>query len=82
MFELSRRDLIVGAAGAYAAFGLDRPLALIGVAQAQTTPAAPAYKGEPIARGQIRGLKVSRLILGGNLKRLLLPILKVKGVRL
>ena len=41
MFEISRRDLIVGAAGAYAAFGLDRPIAFIGAAQAQTTPAAP-----------------------------------------
>ena len=48
MFELSRRDLIIGAAGAYAAFGLDRPLALIGVAQAQTTPAAPAFKSTKV----------------------------------
>jgi glyoxylase-like metal-dependent hydrolase (beta-lactamase superfamily II) len=44
MFEISRRDLIVGAAGAYAAFGLDRPIAFIGAAQAQTTPAAPGFK--------------------------------------
>ena len=27
MFEVSRRNLIVGAAGAYAAFGLDKPIA-------------------------------------------------------
>jgi glyoxylase-like metal-dependent hydrolase (beta-lactamase superfamily II) len=44
MFEVSRRDLIVGAAGAYAAFGLDRPIAFIGAAQAQTTPATPGFK--------------------------------------
>ncbi|MGB9368941.1 MAG: MBL fold metallo-hydrolase [Xanthobacteraceae bacterium] len=44
MFEVSRRDLIIGAAGASAAFGLDRPLAFIGAAQAQTTPAAPGFK--------------------------------------
>jgi glyoxylase-like metal-dependent hydrolase (beta-lactamase superfamily II) len=44
MFEISRRDLIVGAAGAYAAFGLDRPIAFIGAAQAQTTPGAPGFK--------------------------------------
>ena len=44
MFEISRRDLIVGAAGAYAAFGLDRPIAFIGAAQAQTTPAGPSFK--------------------------------------
>lgn len=44
MFEISRRDLIIGAAGAYAAFGLDRPIAFIGAAQAQTTPATPGFK--------------------------------------
>jgi glyoxylase-like metal-dependent hydrolase (beta-lactamase superfamily II) len=44
MFEVSRRDLIIGAAGASAAFGLDRPIAFIGGAQAQTTPAAPGFK--------------------------------------
>ena len=44
MFEVSRRDLIIGAAGASAAFGLDRPLAFIGAAQAQTTPAGPGFK--------------------------------------
>jgi glyoxylase-like metal-dependent hydrolase (beta-lactamase superfamily II) len=44
MFEISRRDLIVGAAGAYAAFGLDKPIAFIGAAQAQTTPGAPGFK--------------------------------------
>jgi glyoxylase-like metal-dependent hydrolase (beta-lactamase superfamily II) len=44
MFEVSRRDVIVGAAGAFAAFGLDRPLAFIGAAQAQTTPAGPGFK--------------------------------------
>ena len=44
MFEISRRDLILGAAGAYAAFGLDRPIAFIGAAQAQTIPAGPGFK--------------------------------------
>jgi len=44
MFQVSRRDLIVGAAGAFAAFGLDRPLAFIGAAQAQTVPAGPGFK--------------------------------------
>src|ERR1041384_4393855 len=48
MFEVSRRDLIVGAAGAYAAFGLTRPLAFIGAAQAQTTPAAPGFKSTKV----------------------------------
>lgn len=44
MFHISRRDLVVGAAGAYAAFGLDKPLAFIGAAQAQTVPAGPGFK--------------------------------------
>ncbi len=39
MFEVSRRDLVLGAAGAYAAFGLTKPIAFIGAAQAQQRPA-------------------------------------------
>jgi glyoxylase-like metal-dependent hydrolase (beta-lactamase superfamily II) len=39
MFETSRRDLVLGAAGAYAAFGLAKPIAFIGAAQAQQAPA-------------------------------------------
>src|SRR3954454_25229561 len=44
MFQISRRDLVLGAAGAYAAFGLTKPIAFIGAAQAQTMPAQPAFK--------------------------------------
>jgi glyoxylase-like metal-dependent hydrolase (beta-lactamase superfamily II) len=36
MFEISRRDLVLGAAGAYAAFGLTKPIAFIGAAEAQS----------------------------------------------
>jgi hypothetical protein len=32
-----------------------------------TTATAPPYRGEPLPRGRIRGLEISRLILGGNL---------------
>jgi glyoxylase-like metal-dependent hydrolase (beta-lactamase superfamily II) len=39
MFAVSRRDLVVGAAGAYAAFGLTKPIAFVGAAQAQQRPA-------------------------------------------
>ena len=39
MFEVSRRDLVLGTAGAYAAFGLTKPIAFIGAAQAQQRPA-------------------------------------------
>src|SRR5689334_5557129 len=36
MFEISRRDLVVGSAGASIAFGLERPVAFIGAAAAQS----------------------------------------------
>lgn len=39
MFEIARRDLVLGAAGALAAFGLAKPVAFIGAAEAQTAPA-------------------------------------------
>jgi glyoxylase-like metal-dependent hydrolase (beta-lactamase superfamily II) len=44
MFQISRRDLVLGAVGAYAAFGLSKPIAFIGAAQAQQTPPGPAFK--------------------------------------
>jgi len=36
MFEISRRDLVLSAAGAFAAFGLSKPITFIGAARAQT----------------------------------------------
>jgi glyoxylase-like metal-dependent hydrolase (beta-lactamase superfamily II) len=36
MFTISRRDVVLSAAGAYAAFGLSKPLSFIGAAAAQT----------------------------------------------
>ena len=44
MFEISRRDLVLSAAGAYAAFGLDRPIAFIGAARAQQSADQPFVK--------------------------------------
>jgi glyoxylase-like metal-dependent hydrolase (beta-lactamase superfamily II) len=44
MFEISRRDLILGAAGAYAAFGLDRPVTFVNAAYAQQSAAPPFRK--------------------------------------
>lgn len=43
MFEISRRDAVFGAAAAYAMFGLTRPIAFIGAAQAQPAQ-APGFK--------------------------------------
>jgi glyoxylase-like metal-dependent hydrolase (beta-lactamase superfamily II) len=36
MFTISRRDLVLSAAGAYAAFGLTKPISFVGAAAAQT----------------------------------------------
>jgi len=44
MFEISRRDLVLGATGAYAAFGLDKPVAFLGAANAQQPAAQPFRK--------------------------------------
>jgi glyoxylase-like metal-dependent hydrolase (beta-lactamase superfamily II) len=46
MFEVSRRDLVLGAAGAYAAFGLDRPIGFVGAAYGQqsVTPSFRKYQ--------------------------------------
>src|SRR5204863_9927563 len=44
MFHVSRRDFVVGVTGAFAAFGLDKPLTFIGAAQAQTLPPGPGFK--------------------------------------
>jgi glyoxylase-like metal-dependent hydrolase (beta-lactamase superfamily II) len=44
MFQISRRDLILGAARACAAFGLSKPVAFIGAAQAQQIPSGPGFK--------------------------------------
>jgi glyoxylase-like metal-dependent hydrolase (beta-lactamase superfamily II) len=38
MAEVSRRNVVLGAAGAYALFGLDKPVEFIGFAQAQKAP--------------------------------------------
>jgi glyoxylase-like metal-dependent hydrolase (beta-lactamase superfamily II) len=44
MFETLRRDLILGAASAYAVFGIDRPIAFIGAACAQQSDKQPFRK--------------------------------------
>jgi glyoxylase-like metal-dependent hydrolase (beta-lactamase superfamily II) len=44
MFSVSRRDLVLGAAGAYAAFGINKHVAFIGAAYAQETATQPFRK--------------------------------------
>jgi glyoxylase-like metal-dependent hydrolase (beta-lactamase superfamily II) len=44
MFEISRRDLVLRAAGAHIAFGLAKPIAFIGAAQAQPATSPSFFK--------------------------------------
>ena len=44
MFEISRRNLVVGSIGAYLAFGLTRPISFIGAAHAQQRLNEPFLK--------------------------------------
>lgn len=48
MWEISRRDLVLGATAAAAAFGLAKPLAFIGAADAQTIPPQPGFKSTKV----------------------------------
>jgi glyoxylase-like metal-dependent hydrolase (beta-lactamase superfamily II) len=58
MFEISRRDLILGAAGACAAFGIDRPITFVGAAHGQPSGT------EPFRRYNIGDIEVFSLIDG------------------
>jgi glyoxylase-like metal-dependent hydrolase (beta-lactamase superfamily II) len=44
MFDISRRDVTLGAAGAYVAFGLSKPVTLVGAANAQPSVTQPFRK--------------------------------------
>jgi glyoxylase-like metal-dependent hydrolase (beta-lactamase superfamily II) len=44
MFQISRRDLVLGASAAYTMFGLSKPIAFIGAAEAQQIPQGPGFK--------------------------------------
>ena len=44
MFDISRRDLTLGAAGAYAAFGLNKPITFVDAAHAQQSVTQPFRK--------------------------------------
>ena len=60
MFDISRRNLTLGAAGAYAAFGLNRSIAFIGAAHAQ--PSAT----QPFRKYQVGDIEVFSLIDGAR----------------
>jgi hypothetical protein len=44
MFEISRRDLVLGSTGAMLVFGLNGPVSFIGAAQAQKAAGSLKYK--------------------------------------
>ena len=44
MFDISRRDLTLGAAGAYAAFGLNKPIRFVDAAYAEQSVTQPFRK--------------------------------------
>src|SRR4051812_11898419 len=54
MFQILRRDLILGAAGAYVAFGLDKPVAFVGAANAQ--PGTQSFRKYQIGDAEIFSL--------------------------
>ena len=58
MFQISRRDLVLGAAGAYAAFGLSKPIAFIGSAHAQQSI------NQPFRKHKIGDIEVISLVDG------------------
>jgi glyoxylase-like metal-dependent hydrolase (beta-lactamase superfamily II) len=60
MFEISRRDLILGAAGAYAAFGLDKPITFVDAAYAQQ------WATQPFRKYKVGEIEVFSLIDGIN----------------
>jgi glyoxylase-like metal-dependent hydrolase (beta-lactamase superfamily II) len=60
MLKTSRRDLILGAAGAYALFGLDRAITFVGAAYAQQS-VPPSFR-----KYQVGDIEVFSLIDGGR----------------
>lgn len=60
MQDISRRDIVLTAAAAAAAFGLDRPLAFIGAARAQSAPAA----GQGVRRFSVGDIQMTMLYDG------------------
>jgi hypothetical protein len=58
MFDISRRDLVLGAAGACAAFGLDKPITFVDAAYAQQ------FVTQPFRKYKVGDIEVFSLIDG------------------
>jgi glyoxylase-like metal-dependent hydrolase (beta-lactamase superfamily II) len=76
MFEISRRDLIIGGTGAALVFGLDRPVAFIGAAQAQNTAGSQKYKVGDIEVFSLHEGEVERVLDAGFIKNAALDEVK------
>ena len=75
MFSVTRRDLVLGAAGACAAYGINKHVAFIGAAYAQQTATQPFRKYkigdiESVVRENGRAFALVRSGLFGTLRRL------------
>jgi glyoxylase-like metal-dependent hydrolase (beta-lactamase superfamily II) len=68
MFEISKRDLIIGGTGAALVFGLDRPVAFIGAAHAQSTAGSLKYKVGDIEVFSLHEGEVERVLDAGFIK--------------
>src|SRR3954471_4763549 len=68
MFEISRRDLILGSTGAALVFGLNGPVSFIGAAQAQRAADSLKYKVGDIEVFSLHEGAVERTVAEGMVK--------------
>ena len=68
MFEISRRDLILGSTGAALVFGLNGPVSFIGAAQAQRAADSLKYKVGDIEVFSLHEGAVERTVNEGMVK--------------
>jgi glyoxylase-like metal-dependent hydrolase (beta-lactamase superfamily II) len=76
MFEISRRDLILGSAGAALVFGLKGPVSFIGAAQAQRAADSLKYKVGDIEVFSLHEGSVERVLDAGFVKNAALEDVK------
>src|SRR6185312_214143 len=68
MFEISRRDLVLGSTGAALVFGLKGPVSFIGAAQAQRAADSLQYKVGEIDVFSLHDGSVERVLAEGYVK--------------
>ena len=68
MFEISRRDLVLGSAGAALVFGLKGPVSFIGAAHAQRAADSLKYKVGDIEVFSLHEGSIERAVTEGMVK--------------